>query len=52
VLNPVFFAELGQVDWADPGSPLTQGIAWVVGVGVVVDIVDIARKARATTSTP
>jgi hypothetical protein len=52
VLNPAFFAELGQVDWADPGSPLAQGIAWVVGVGVVVDIVDIARKARATTSSP
>lgn len=52
VLNPAFFAELGQVDWADPGSPLTQGIAWVVGVGVIVDIVDIARKARATTRTP
>jgi hypothetical protein len=52
VLNPAFFAELGQADWADPGSPLTQGIAWVVGVGVVVDIVDIARKSRATNRTP
>ena len=47
VLNPAFFAELGHADWAAPGSPLTQGIAWVIGVGVVVDIVDIVRKARA-----
>jgi hypothetical protein len=47
VLNPAFFAELGQVQWADPGSPLTQGIAWMIGVGVVVDVVDVVRKARA-----
>lgn len=48
VLNPDFFAELGHADWAAPGSPLTQGIAWVIGVGAVVDIVDIVRKARAS----
>ncbi len=47
VLNPAFFAELGHLEWAAPGSPLTQGLAWVIGVGVVVDIVDIVRKARA-----
>lgn len=47
VLNPAFFAELGHLDWAAPGSPLTQGIAWVIGVGVIIDIFDIVRKARA-----
>jgi hypothetical protein len=47
VLNPAFFAELGQVQWADPGSPLAQGIAWVIGVGVALDVLDIVRKARA-----
>ena len=46
VLNPAFFAELGHLEWAAPGSPLTQGLAWLIGVGVVVDIVDIVRKAR------
>lgn len=47
VLNPAFLAELGHPEWAEPGSPLTQGIAWVIGVGVVVDIVDVVGKARA-----
>lgn len=46
VLNPAFFAELGHADWAAPGSPLTQAIAWVIGVAVVVDIVGIGRRAR------
>jgi hypothetical protein len=46
VLNPAFFAELGDEQWADPGAPLAQGIAWVVGVGVAIDVVDIIRKAR------
>lgn len=47
VLNPAFFEALGNPQWADPGSPLTQGIAWVIGVGVAVDIADTIRLARA-----
>ena len=46
VLNPAFFAELGHEEWADPGGPLSVGIAWVIGVGVAIDIIDIIRKAR------
>ena len=46
VLNPAFFAELGHEEWADPGAPLSVGIAWVIGVGVAIDVVDIIRKAR------
>jgi hypothetical protein len=47
VLNPAFVAELGHPEWAEPGSPLTQGIAWVIGVSVIIDIVDVVRKTRA-----
>jgi hypothetical protein len=47
VLNPAFFAALGDASWADPGAPLAQGIAWVIGVGVAVDVFDVIRKARA-----
>jgi hypothetical protein len=47
VLNDAFFAELDLASWAEPGSPLTQGIAWVIGVGAVVDVFETIRKVRA-----
>lgn len=47
VLNPAFFTALGHPQWAEPGSPLAQGLAWLIGVGVVIDIVDAVRRARA-----
>jgi hypothetical protein len=47
VLNMAWFAALGHPDWAVPGSPLTQGVAWVIGVAAVIDVVDVLRRSRA-----
>lgn len=44
VFNPAFFAELGHPEWAAPGEPLARSVAWLIGVAVAIDLIDIVIR--------